>query len=92
MCKEKFLNGIIKLLLFQEKKMQWLRQMEVELDLLSALKKNFGWSNQIDLMNWLKKPAPPLLRKVVILTISINVVVMFLIEQYLKKTKIGDKA
>jgi hypothetical protein len=34
-------------------------------------------------MNWLKKPAPPLLRKVVILTISINVVVMFLIEQYL---------
>ena len=34
-------------------------------------------------MNWLKKPARPLLRKVVILTISINVVVMFLIEQYL---------
>ena len=34
-------------------------------------------------MNWLKKPAPPLLRKVVILIISINVVVMFLIEQYL---------
>ena len=34
-------------------------------------------------MNWLKKPAHPLLRKVVILTISINVVVMFLIEQYL---------
>ena len=34
-------------------------------------------------MNWLKKPSPPLLRKVVILTISINVVVMFLIEQYL---------
>ena len=34
-------------------------------------------------MNWLKKPAPPLLRKVVILTISINVVVMFLVEQYL---------
>ena len=34
-------------------------------------------------MNWIKKPAPPLLRKVVILTISINVVVMFLIEQYL---------
>lgn len=34
-------------------------------------------------MNWLKNPAPPLLRKVVILTISINVVVMFLIEQYL---------
>ena len=34
-------------------------------------------------MNWLKKPAQPLLRKVVILTISINVVVMFLIEQYL---------
>ena len=34
-------------------------------------------------MNWLKKPAPPLLRKVVILIISINVVVMFLVEQYL---------